>query len=239
MIAASFKMFKQMIKQITSEAMMILLVIAPVLAGLFFRFGIPLLERYVLVPAKVGEILVPYYGLFNWLLALLTGMLFAFVGGLVVLGEIDDRISVYICLTPAGCMGYVLSRIIIPALVSGIVTVIVVPIFSLVHVDALNLIIMSVSTTLSGIITSMLVVSISSNKVEGMAVGKLAGGFGMVLFIPFILKGAIQYVFSIFPMFWVGRYLIDRKISETVISLMLFAVWIFVLYRKYRRKIEG
>ena len=83
---AANKMFVYMVKQITQEMMMILLAIAPVLAGLFFRIGIPLLENTVLLHYGLEKILVPYYEIFSWLLAMLTGMLFEFVGGLVVLG---------------------------------------------------------------------------------------------------------------------------------------------------------
>ena len=42
------KMFLYMVKQITQEMMMIMLAIAPVLMGLFFRIGIPFLEEHIL-----------------------------------------------------------------------------------------------------------------------------------------------------------------------------------------------
>lgn len=114
------KMFINMVKQITREMMMIMLVIAPVLAGTFFRIGIPILEKYVLSRYGLESVLVSYYEMFSWLLAMLIGMLFAFVGGLVILGEIDDNITKYIMITPAGMKGYLWSRIMIPAILSGI-----------------------------------------------------------------------------------------------------------------------
>ena len=42
------KMFGFMVKQISQEMMMIMLLLAPVLAGIFFRVGIPLIEDNVL-----------------------------------------------------------------------------------------------------------------------------------------------------------------------------------------------
>lgn len=53
----------------------------------------------------LGSVPVLYYEMFSWLLAMVTGMLFAFVGGLVVLGEIDDNVAKYILVTPAGMRG--------------------------------------------------------------------------------------------------------------------------------------
>lgn len=62
----------------------------------------------------------------------------------------------------------------------------IIPVFSLIHIDLKTILIMIVSTVLSGFITSLLVIAISSNKVEGMAIGKLSGGFGMILFVGWI-----------------------------------------------------
>ena len=61
-------MFFYMVKQITQEMMMIMLVIAPMLAGLFFRVGIPLVESKILIRFGLEEVLVPYYEYFSWLL---------------------------------------------------------------------------------------------------------------------------------------------------------------------------
>ena len=90
---------------------------------------------------------------------------------------------------------------------------------------------------ISGIITSLLVIAISSNKVEGMAIGKLSGGFGMILFIPLIIKGPVQYVFSLFPMFWVGKYIRDELGVELPLALILFIGWIYCLMKKFRKRI--
>lgn len=233
---AANKMFVYMVKQITQEMMMILLAIAPVLAGLFFRIGIPLLENTVLLHYGLEKILVPYYEIFSWLLAMLTGMLFAFVGGLVVLGEIDDNVAKYIMVTPAGIRGYLSSRILIPAFISGLVALICVPVFSLVRIGVAKLMVMVISTLLSGIVTAMLVVTISSNKVEGMAVGKLAGLFGMVFFVPAVVTGMIKYAFCLFPMFWIGEWSISGKWVYLILAFVEYGIWSVVLVFKFRRK---
>lgn len=231
------KMFFYMVKQISQDMMMIMLAIAPVIAGALFRFGIPLLEEKVLFHYGLEQILVPYYEVFSWLLAMLTGMLFAFVGGLVVLGEIDDNVTRYIMVTPAGMNGYLNSRIILPAVISGIAALICVPVFALVSISPAKIIIMVIATVLSGIVTALLVVAISSNKVEGMAVGKLSGLFGMTFFISFVVKDTIKYVFCLFPMFWVGEWNLSGKWIYLVIALFEFVIWIGVLFKRFRRKI--
>lgn len=230
------KMFAYMVKQITQEMMMVMLAIAPFLAGLFFRAGVPFLEKNILFRYGLEEILVPYYELFSWLIAMLTGMLFAFVGGLVVLGEIDDHVAKYIIVTPVGMRGYLSSRIIIPALISGVVALICVPAFALVSIGLTKLVVMVVSTMLSGIVTALLVVAISTNKVEGMAVGKLSGLFGMTFFVPLFVKGGIKYVFSLFPMFWVGEWCEINSLWCLLFATVEYVLWIYVLFGKFRKK---
>lgn len=230
------KMFIYMVKQITREMMMIMLVIAPVLVGVFFRIGIPLLENNVLIHYGLEKIIVPYYEIFSWLLAMVTGMLFAFVGGLVVLGEIDENVAKYIIVTPVGMSGYLSSRIIIPAFISGAVTLICVPAFSLVYIAPAKLIVMVISTMLSGIVTAMLVVAISSNKVEGMAVGKLSGLFGATFFVPMAVTGRIKYAFCLFPMFWIGEWSLSGGWEKLVIALIEFIIWIYILFGRFQKK---
>ncbi len=233
------KMFFNMVKQITQEMMMLLLVIAPFLAGAFFKLGIPFLEKTLLSRYGLENFLVPYYEIFSWLLAMLTGMLFAFVGGLVVLGEIDDNITKYLMVTPAGMIGYLSSRIVIPAVISGIVALFCVPVFSLIELSFPKIIVMVVSTMLSGIVTAMLVVAISSNKVEGMAVGKLSGLFGMTFFVPILVKGMVKYVFFLFPMFWVGQWSISGSFYALIIAVAESLAWIYLMFVLFRRRLNG
>ena len=232
------RMFIYMVKQITQEMMMLMLCIAPVLVGVFFRIGIPFLENTVLKHYGFERMMIPYYEIFSWLLAMLTGMLFAFAGGLVVLGEIDDNVAKYIMITPVGMRGYLSSRIIIPALISGVFTFVLVPFFSLVHIGIARLIVMVISTMLSGIVTTLLVVAISSKKVEGMAVGKLSGLFGIVLFVPYVVTGTMKYVFCLFPMFWIGEWSLSGGWVKLIAAFIEFGFWIYILFLKFQNKME-
>ena len=218
--------------------MMIMLAIAPVLTGLFFRIGIPFLEEHILRHYGLEQIIIPYYEIFSWLLSMLTGMLFAFVGGLVVLGEIDDNVAKYIMITPAGIRGYLCSRIIIPAIISAVVALICVPIFSLVDIGFVKLIIMVLTTMLSGIITTLLVVAMSSNKVEGMAIGKISGLFGVMYFVPLLVTGTIRYVFCLFPMFWIGEWSVYGGGEKLIIAFFEFVIWICIMLWRFYTKMK-
>lgn len=234
---ATISMFFYMVKQITQEMMMVMLVTAPFLAGVCFKFGIPAIENTILKHFGLQDILIPYYDWFSWLLAMLIGMLFAFVGGLVVLGEIDDRIAKYVMVTPAGMKGYLTSRIFLPALLSGIVACFCVPIFALTKIDFLTLLVMISSTMLSGMVTAFLVVAISSNKVEGMATGKLSGFFGITFFFPLFIKGWARYLFFAFPMFWIGEWSVNGRWYCLIFAFLEYVIWMYALFHRFKRKI--
>ncbi len=235
-MVATCKMFKNMAKEISGDFMMIMLIVTPFLVGAIFRFGVPLLETKVLAAFGYGEVIKPYYELFSWLLALLTGMMFAFVGGLVVLGEIDDGIARYIMVTPPGERGYLFSRIVIPGLISGTMSAFLVVMLELTFISLPKLLVMIASTTLCGIITAFIVVAISSNKVEGMAIGKISGLFGITYFAPLLLKGAVKYLFFVFPMYHVGAWSMSGFLHSLVVAAILFVIWVLVLYKLFRRK---
>ncbi|MBO7530703.1 MAG: hypothetical protein J6T50_02735, partial [Lachnospiraceae bacterium] len=69
-----------------------------------------------------------------------------------------------------------------------------------------------------------------------MAVGKLSGLFGVTFFAPLVLKGSIRYLFMVFPMYHIGVWSRGGSDFYLVIAALLFAVWITVLYRLFRRK---
>lgn len=233
---ATCKMFRFLLKQISHEMMMILLIIAPFFIGFLFKLGIPLLETKLLHRFGYGDVLIPYYDLFGWLFAMVTGMMFAFVGGLIVLGEIDDGIAKYMMVTPPGEIGYLLSRIVIPGMLSGLVTICLLPVFSLTRLSLLSILVMTLSTVLCGIITALLVVTISANKVEGMAVGKLSGLFGITVFVPILIKTPIKYVFTLFPMYHVGLWFQTHATGYLFVAVALFILWMTILYRLFRKK---
>ncbi len=235
-MTATCKMFKYMVKEISRDYMMLMLIVTPFLVGVLFKFGVPLLETKVLATFGYGDVIKSYYGLFSWLLALLTGMMFAFVGALVVLGEIDDGIARYILITPPGEKGYLFSRIVIPALISGAMSAFFVVLFALTRLSLSEILVMVVSTTLCGIVIAFLVVAISSNKVEGMAVGKISGLFGITFFMPLLIKGAVKYLFYVFPMYHVGVWSLGGSLYSLAAAAVLFIIWTFALYKLFRMK---
>ena len=117
MIIKSRIMFIQMIKQIRRDMICVLLLFVPFIAGAAIHFAIPFGEEMLCRYLGKSQILSPYYFLFDWMISLLPGMMYLFTGGLIILGELDDKIAGYMSVTPAGNIGYLFSRLGFPAVI--------------------------------------------------------------------------------------------------------------------------
>lgn len=230
-------MFRQMLKQISRDLMLIMVCIVPVIAGVIVKFAIPFLEHFVCDYFQQSEIIAPYYYVCDWLIAMLPGMMFAFVGGLVALGEIDERIAGYMAVTPVGNIGYLVSRLGIPSLMSMVVSVVLILVFGISDMNIRNTIILCAGSSLIGIVTALLVIALSTNKVEGMAIGKLACIISIGMFVPIVFTTPSQYLAGVLPSFWIGKYLLEGHLINLIGFVVAYLVWFYVLVRKYKRKV--
>lgn len=233
-----FVSFKQFIYQIAKDAMLFLACVAPILCGLFIRLGIPSVENLLLEKFNYVNILSPYYLMFDLFLAIMTAMMFCFVSSMVILGEIDDGITSYMAVTPLGKSGYLISSIGLPMIFSFFMTIIVLLIFSLTNPSFIIIIGISILSSILGFIMSMLVISISTNKVEGMAVTKLSGIFMIGIPAPFFASKSLQCIFFLLPSFWISKFSLENKIIYFVLCIAVSSVWILFLLKKFMKKIK-
>ncbi len=227
--------FCYFIRQITADRMLVMVCAAPPLCGAFFRFGIPALE-----PSFVrwfGFGLEPYYLLLDLFLSGITPYMLCFVSAMVILTETDSHMSAYLCVTPIGKKGYLVSRLVFPAAVSGLISFCILAVFRLSVNSVFIMVSLSLQSAVLGMLAAMLIVSLSSNKVEGMAISKLSGLilFGMV--IPFVLRGGEKYVFGLLPSFWIAQWAITPGICAILLFTATSVLWFFVLWRRFSLKL--
>lgn len=230
-------MFCQMLKQISRDFMLSMVCFAPVLCGIAFKFAVPFIEQMLCSYFHQQEIIAPYYYVCDWLMVLLPGMMFAFVGGLVALGEIDDKIAGYMAVTPAGNAGYLMSRLGIPSLISLVVSIIIVSVFGISGMDTVSIIVLCVGSSLLGIITALLVIALSTNKVEGMAIGKLSGIISIGIFVPIVFQAPGQYLAGVLPSFWIGKYLLEGNRMSLLVFAAVCLAWFYFLIGRYKKKV--
>ncbi|MDE5891826.1 MAG: ABC transporter permease [Acetatifactor sp.] len=228
--------FFQMVAAMRRDMMLFAACLTPIIAGLFFRFAIPLLEAVLTDHFHMQAILSPYYKLIDIFFMMLSPTIFCFVSAMVSLEESDEKTAIYLFITPLGKTGYLSARFGAPAVIAFFVTVIMFPVFKLTTFSPMTILLFAVGGTLQGMIVALLVLTLSSNRLEGMAVTKLSmlTVFGAV--IPFFIKDDVQYVLFPLPSFWIGKAACENLLLYMLPAFALSAIWIFPLLKRYLRK---
>lgn len=229
--------FLQMIRQLKQDAMLIIIALVPLLAGTFFRFAIPFIEKLITGYFGADAILAPYYELVDLFLIILTPSMFNYVVAMVILEETDDHMVSYLAVTPLGKTGYLLSRLGVIGLISFPASIFVSALFRLSNVNILMLTGIALAGTVQGVIIALLIVTLSANKVEGMAVGKITTLFTVGAFAPYFITGKMQYTLSILPSYWMARAIQSNNYLALLISILLGGLWVILISKKIIKKI--
>lgn len=234
---AIFISFKQLLSQISKDNILIAVCLAPIIAGVAFKFGIPIVETLLSEYLRVPEIIATYYLLIDIFLAILTPYMFSFASAMVILEEKDTGITNYLSVTPIGKTGYLVSRLLLPMAVSVPFSIIVLLCFSLSNISIFLIILLSLLATSFGLIPALFIVSFSTNKVEGMALAKLSNIITLGLPLPFFIDGVKQYWGAFLPSFWVAKFMIDFSLISLFMSVAVIIIWVLFLSRKFIKKL--
>lgn len=225
--------FFQMAAAMRRDMMLAAACFVPVLAGIFFRFGIPPLEAAFIEWLHAPEVLSPYYKLIDVFFAMLSPAMFCFVSAMVSLEEADEKTAEYLFVTPLGKLGYLSARLGIPAAVSYLGSLILLLCFKLTFFSLADALALAAGGTLQGLMAALLVLTFSSNRLEGMAVAKLSTLTLSGAAIPFFLPKDWQYIFSPLPSFWMGKAAYENRSGYMLPMFGLSALWLWFFLRRY------
>lgn len=217
---------------IRRDPMLILLTLAPFLAGAAFRFGLPLLQP-VLLGALAFD-LNPWYPLADMLLLTLTPMMAGMMCGFLMLDERDEGVGEYYTVTPLGGAGYLVSRMALPVLWSIVIAPILMLLFSLSRPDMARVLCIAVAGGLFGAVNTLMLLGFAGNKVEGLAVSKMLGLTMMPMLVPIITGSPWGLIAGIFPAYWLGALLQD-PLWLLPAALAVSALWLVVFYKRMRK----
>ena len=223
----------QVFRQIKSDPMMFASCFTPFIMGALIKFGIPFLER-------ITEFsLQGYYPIFDLLLSIMAPVLLCFAFAMITLEEIDDKVSRYFSITPLGKAGYLFTRLVVPAIISAVIAYIVLLLFSLEKLSIGMTICLALLGSVQAIIVSLMIITLSGNKLEGMAVTKLSALTLLGIPVPFFVKGMFQYTVGFLPSFWVGKAIQNNGYIYLIIALIVSSVWFSILASKLLKKLAG
>lgn len=229
--------FFQMIAYMRRDLMLFVACLVPILAGIAFKFLIPVLETALTNWFDLSSVISPYYELIDLLLTMLAPTIFCFVSAMIVLEETDEKTGAYLFITPLGKIGYLIARFGIPLAFAFVITLIILPVFKLTPLSFGEMFLLSFSGALQGLLVALLIVTLSSNKLEGMAISKLSSTIIFAAVVPYVLTSNVQFVVSPLPSFWIGKAICDNSLLYMLPAIALSALWIFILLRRYLKKI--
>ncbi|HBG7378998.1 TPA: ABC transporter permease [Clostridioides difficile] len=223
----------QVFKQIKSDPMMFAACFTPFVMGALIKFGIPFLERIT------DFSLQTYYPIFDLLLSIMAPVLLCFAFAMITLEEIDDKVSRYFSITPLGKSGYLFTRLGVPSIISAVIAFIVLLFFSLEKLSIGMTICLALLGSVQAIIVSLMIITLSSNKLEGMAVTKLAALTLLGIPAPFFIDSYYQFSVGFLPSFWVAKAMQNEAVLYFSIGLMVALVWYYFLTKRLFRKLAG
>ena len=221
--------FLHMLRFVKKDMMLLAAGLSPFLMGTAIRFGIPAIDKALCQFTGLSQILSPYYSLFDIFYAAITPAMFCFVAAMVMLEEHDDHIDVYLFVTDLGKSGYYASRILIPAALAFFITVFLLPIFGISGVAIPVQIFLALAGTMQGIIIALLVVSLSSNKLEGVALTKLSSLLMFGAIIPYCMPKPQCFLLSFLPSFWTGMVITESSYVYMIPCILISGIWVYVL----------
>lgn len=228
---------KLFFSRIWSDAMLAALTFVPVCMGLMFRFGVPALEGYLCARLGKAFILAPYYPVFDFLLSVMTPLMFTAAGAMVILDEADDGLSRAIAVTPVGRAGYLASRIGVPALLATLYSALVTAAFRLSGMDAGRIALLALCSGALGVVVALMVAAMARNKVEGMAFTKLSGLFVLGLPAALFVPAPAKYLAGVLPTLWMAELALGGSAANALPALAASALWAALFFRRFQRKI--
>ncbi len=225
----------RLVSEISSDAMLALCFVAPFLAGAAFRLALPLANRLVAERFGLPESVSPFFPLADLFVGFLTGYMVSFASAMVMLEERDNGTASYLAVTPLGRTGYLFSRLIVPLAATVPLTSLVLALFRTSALSLPALIVVSVALVPVSLCVALFVVSFSGNRVEGLALGKLAGLILASLAVPFAVKDPIAYAAGVFPAFWVSDFIVRGSWLSVAAFAACSAAWLVPLWARFTR----
>jgi len=178
--------------------------------------------------------------------SLLIPMMVGLVIGFIILDERDESMINYYAVTPLTKRGYLVFRMTVPIVFTFLVSVVFyLALYDIYAINMLNLLIVSMLLALQSPVFSFLMASFASNKVEGLAIGKLLGMMIVPPIANYFIVSKWSILFFIVPQTWVSAIITGKNIGFLNLPMIVFcallihiSIIIFCI-RIFVKKVDG
>jgi fluoroquinolone transport system permease protein len=192
-------------KSIRRDPLLRWLLFYPVLIAGLLRWVAPVLREYLL--GRFQFDIAPLYPLLLSFVLLMTPMLAGLVVGFLLLDQRDDKTLLALQVSPLGLNGYFVFRITVPAFLSFIVSVIVLPITGLSGFEPFSIVLAALAACLLAPLYALFLGVFAANKVQGFALAKAAGVLLVPPAVAYFVFPPVQWLFGLDPLYWPAKFL--------------------------------
>lgn len=227
------------LRNVLRDAMLVLVLVAPVLLLLVLRFGVPLLSTVLL--EQLSFDLSPYYALIVIFLTMLLPLLFGLIVGFLLLEEQDEHLMRVIAVTPLTRRGYLRVKFAAPVISIILFSLLIAEISGLVPVDLLRFLPLTLLIALQAPMIGMVLVTFAENKVEGLALGKAMGIYLLAPFAGYFIDSPLAFFAGISPAFWISEAFLSGTTMSYLLHLgagvVVHLAYLWLLMRLFMRKV--
>ena len=214
---------------------MVFILTIPIFVAVLFRFVMPILQRNLLQYFDLGE----YYDFISIFILVMSPMMSGMVIGFNLLDDRDENILTYMAITPIRKEGYLLFKVFAPMVAVFVQSLLILLIFNIGNIKPLRILPLVVLLAMETPMYALLMASFASNKVEGLALGKLMGVSLLGPFVSYFVPSVWRFAGGIFPTFWICESYFTSGIlywSFLLIGLVLHAALLWWTLRIFIRK---
>lgn len=225
-------------KQFVRDPVLFISVVVPICLMLTVAKGVPLFEKITSFPIS------PHLPYLLSIFLLMTPITIGMMLGMFMLEERDERMVMYLAITPLGRGRYVVFRIGLPLLIAMVLSVLLVIAFPAPSLHRWEVFLFILTSTLETPLMALAMLSFASNRLEGLAVAKMLNFVLLPSFVLYFLPTKWNELALIFPTYWVSQGILAlAEHPETFwgywlggTSYHILLIW--GLFRKFYRSIE-
>ncbi|MFB1049714.1 hypothetical protein [Paraliobacillus sp. JSM ZJ581] len=227
-------------KNIRRDPFLIFSMFGILLLASFVRFGLSKLDE--LIATHTTYELTEHFPLIVGLVLLMTPLMIGMLYGFVILDERDEGVLLYYAVTPLTKVGYLFCRLLLPMITTFFLSFIVILIQGVIEWKIITFIPTALLLALQAPLITMLMASLASNKVEGLALAKVINLSILSPLIDYAITNPLAKVMIFLPMYWPAYMFIlishnDDWIHAFLIGMIITICWFILLNHLFQRKI--
>lgn len=228
------------VKNVQRDPILRWMVVVPLMAALGGRWLLPLvLDR---AGAALGLQLGEYYSLIiSFALVLLAPVMYGMVIGFLLLDQRDDRTLLALQVTPIPLSQYLLYKLILPLLLSLLLTPVALLVAGVVELPLPQLLLVALSSAPLAPLFALLLAAFAANKVQGLALMKAMSVFLIAPLVAQFVPATWRLAFGLLPTYWPTQLYAALHISAPYAwqyllgAFVINGIYLLLLLQRFQR----